>query len=80
MVIYCVPSLRVQEPGVRVATIEAAGRAAVPFTTGLLVGIGESREDRLADLAAIAALHERYGHIQVSVGQAWWLNTVNTGM
>jgi FO synthase len=48
----------------RLATLEAAGRLAIPFTTGLLVGIGETRDDRLRALAAIAESHRRHGHVQ----------------
>jgi FO synthase len=51
-------------PARRLATLEAAGIAAIPFTTGLLVGIGESRADRLATLSAIASSHRRHGHVQ----------------
>jgi FO synthase len=51
-------------PEARLATIEAAGRARVPFTTGILIGIGETRVERLEALLAIRRLHERYGHIQ----------------
>ena len=51
-------------PAVRLATLEAAGRARVPFTTGLLIGIGETHGERLEALRQIAALHARYGHIQ----------------
>ncbi len=51
-------------PARRLATLEAAGQAHIPFTTGLLVGIGESRTDRLATLAAIAASHRRHRHVQ----------------
>ena len=51
-------------PGRRLAAIEAAGRARVPFTTGLLIGIGETRAERLDALVAIRDLHRRYGHIQ----------------
>ena len=51
-------------PSRRLASIEAAGRARVPFTTGLLIGIGESRAERIEALLAIAALHREYGHIQ----------------
>jgi FO synthase len=51
-------------PERRLATLEAAGRLAIPFTTGLLVGIGEDRLDRLATLEAIAASHARHGHVQ----------------
>src|SRR5205814_2359271 len=51
-------------PARRLATLHAAGRAAVPFTTGILVGIGETRVERLEALAAIREAHERYGHVQ----------------
>ena len=51
-------------PERRLATLEAAGRLAIPFTTGVLVGIGESRRDRLDALRAIADAHHRYGHVQ----------------
>ncbi|WP_333605685.1 5-amino-6-(D-ribitylamino)uracil--L-tyrosine 4-hydroxyphenyl transferase CofH [Novosphingobium sp.] len=51
-------------PTRRLAAIEAAGRARVPFTTGLLIGIGETRDERLQALLAIRDLHRRYGHIQ----------------
>jgi 7,8-didemethyl-8-hydroxy-5-deazariboflavin synthase CofG subunit len=56
-------------PERRLATLEAAGRLAIPFTTGILVGIGESRADRVAALSAIAATHRRYGHIQEVIVQ-----------
>ena len=56
-------------PARRLATLEAAGRAAVPFTTGLLVGIGESRRDRIDTLAAIAESHGRHGHVQEVIVQ-----------
>ncbi len=51
-------------PDRRLATLEAAGVAQVPFTTGLLVGIGETRADRLEALEAIASSHRRHGHVQ----------------
>ena len=51
-------------PAVRLATIEAAGEAAVPFTTGLLIGIGETRRERIEALLAIRGLHQRFGHVQ----------------
>jgi FO synthase subunit 1 len=60
---------RRKTPGQRLNTIRAAGRESVPFTTGLLVGIGESWRDRAESLLAIAALHERYGHIQEVIVQ-----------
>jgi FO synthase len=51
-------------PAARLATIEAAGRARVAFTSGILIGIGETREERLEALLALRASHERHGHIQ----------------
>ena len=44
--------------------LELAGELKIPFTTGILVGIGETEEERVASLEAIAAVHERHGHIQ----------------
>ncbi|MHB1853824.1 MAG: 5-amino-6-(D-ribitylamino)uracil--L-tyrosine 4-hydroxyphenyl transferase CofH [Acidimicrobiales bacterium] len=58
-----------KEPARRLATLEAAGRLAIPFTTGILVGIGESRADRLEALEAIAASHARHGHVQEVIVQ-----------
>ncbi len=51
-------------PARRLATLEAAGAARIPFTTGILVGIGETRAERVEALAAIAASHRRHGHVQ----------------
>jgi len=51
-------------PERRLETIRLAGELAIPFTTGILIGIGETREERLVALAAIRDLHARYGHIQ----------------
>jgi len=56
-------------PAKRLRTIEDAGKQNVPFTTGLLIGIGESAEDRVETLVAIRELHERYGHIQEVIVQ-----------
>src|SRR5258707_12362835 len=56
-------------PSKRLRVIEDAGKQGVPFTTGLLIGIGESLEDRGDTLFAIRALHERYGHIQEVIVQ-----------
>jgi FO synthase len=53
-----------KHPAVRLQTIETAGELRIPFTSGILVGIGETEEDRIASLEAIAAVHERHGHIQ----------------
>ena len=54
-----------QEPALRLATIEAAGKAGVPYTSGILIGIGETRLERIESLLAIRDLHQQYGHIQV---------------
>lgn len=51
-------------PARRLATIEAAGEARVPFTTGILIGIGETREERIEALLAVRELGERHGHVQ----------------
>jgi FO synthase len=56
-------------PAKRLRVIEEAGRQNVPFTTGMLVGIGESAEDRVDTLVAIRDLHQRYGHIQEVIAQ-----------
>ena len=53
----------------RLATLEAAGRLRIPFTTGILVGIGESRADRIEALVAIADSHRRHGHVQEVIVQ-----------
>jgi FO synthase len=53
-----------KHPAARLATIEAAGELRIPFTSGILVGIGESEESRVESLEALAELHARYGHIQ----------------
>src|SRR5207237_797536 len=56
-------------PERRLATLEAAGRLSIPFTTGILVGIGESRADRVAALEAIAASHQQHRHVQEVIVQ-----------
>jgi 7,8-didemethyl-8-hydroxy-5-deazariboflavin synthase CofG subunit len=53
-----------KEPTRRLAMIADAGRLSIPFTTGLLVGIGETPEERVDSLFAIRDLHQAYGHIQ----------------
>ena len=58
-----------KDPARRLRVIEDAGRLGVPFTTGLLIGIGESLEDRVDTLLAIRDLHRRYGHIQEVIVQ-----------
>ena len=66
-------------PQRRLDTLEFAGELRIPFTTGILVGIGESREDRIAALEAIAASHERHGHVQEVIVQNF-LPKPRTGM
>jgi FO synthase len=56
-------------PALRLQTLEDAGEARIPFTTGILIGIGETRLERIESLVAIRALHERYGHIQEIIVQ-----------
>ena len=56
-------------PARRLATLEAAGRAAVPFTTGILIGIGETRVERVEALLAIREVGEQYGHVQEVIVQ-----------
>jgi FO synthase len=53
-----------KHPLLRLSTIEGAGWLRIAFTTGILIGIGETLEERIDSLFAIKALHERYGHIQ----------------
>jgi FO synthase len=53
-----------KHPARRLETIKAAGELQIPFTSGILVGIGESEQERIESLEAIAALHAEYGHIQ----------------
>jgi FO synthase len=58
-----------KQPAVRLATIAAAGEAGVPFTSGILIGIGETRAERIDALLALRDLHDRYGHIQEIIVQ-----------
>ena len=51
-------------PAIRLDVIRAAGEAKIPFTSGILIGIGETRRERLEALLALRDLHDRYGHIQ----------------
>src|SRR6059036_1691378 len=51
-------------PALRLRTMEEAGKLSMAFTTGILIGIGETMEERIDSLFAIQALHEKYGHIQ----------------
>jgi FO synthase len=53
-----------KDPRVRLETIRAAGELRIPFTSGILVGIGETEEDRIASLEALAQVHAEHGHLQ----------------
>ena len=56
-------------PALRLRTIEEAGKLSMAFTTGILIGIGETFEERVDSLFAVRALHEKYGHIQEVIVQ-----------
>jgi 7,8-didemethyl-8-hydroxy-5-deazariboflavin synthase CofG subunit len=56
-------------PSLRLKTIEEAGRLKIPFTTGILIGIGETLDERVDSLLAIRDLHRQYGHIQEVIVQ-----------
>jgi FO synthase len=56
-------------PALRLRTIEEAGKLSIAFTTGILIGIGETMEERIDSLLAIRALHEQYGHVQEVIVQ-----------
>ena len=58
-----------KEPAKRLRVIEDAGRRKIPFTTGILIGIGETPEERVDALIAIRDLHAKYGHIQEVIVQ-----------
>ncbi len=58
-----------KDPAVRLRMLEDAGRLAVPFTSGLLVGIGETPEERADTLLALREAHRRYGHLQEVIVQ-----------
>ena len=56
-------------PALRLRTMEEAGKRSIAFTTGILIGIGETMEERIDSLLAIRAMHEKYGHIQEVIVQ-----------
>jgi FO synthase len=60
-----------KRPAVRLEAIAEAGKQAIPFTTGILIGIGETRQERVEALLAIRDLHERHGHIQEVIVQSF---------
>ena len=58
-----------KDPALRLQTIELAGRAVVPFTTGILIGIGETRRERIESLLELRRVQERHGHLQEVIVQ-----------
>ena len=58
-----------KDPAARLETLRLAGALAIPYTSGILIGIGETREERIASLLALRDLHDRYGHIQEIIVQ-----------
>ncbi len=58
-----------KDPQVRLETMRLAGEAAVPFTSGILIGIGETRRERIESLLALRAVHEEHGHLQEIIVQ-----------
>jgi len=58
-----------KKPAVRLKTLEEAGKLAIPFTTGILIGIGENWQERIDSLLAIRDLHDHYGHVQEVIVQ-----------
>ncbi|HEX3208303.1 MAG TPA: 5-amino-6-(D-ribitylamino)uracil--L-tyrosine 4-hydroxyphenyl transferase CofH [Geminicoccaceae bacterium] len=58
-----------KRPEVRLATIRAAGELAIPFTSGILIGIGETRRERIEALLALRGLHAEHGHLQEIIVQ-----------
>ncbi|MFC1787215.1 7,8-didemethyl-8-hydroxy-5-deazariboflavin synthase subunit CofG [Halobacteriota archaeon] len=71
-----------KDPCIRLETIENAGKLKIPFTSGILVGIDETWDDRIESLLAIRRLHERYGHIQEVIVQNFvpQKNTLMSGL
>src|SRR5207253_7498063 len=58
-----------KDPAARLETIRLAGELAVPFTSGILIGIGETRPERIAAVLALRQLNDRIGHIQEVIAQ-----------
>jgi len=70
-----------KDPEKRLATLDSAGKAKVPFTTGILIGIGETRQERVDSLIDIKRSHDKYGHVQEVIIQNFKpkLNTKMSG-
>lgn len=58
-----------KDPELRLQTLELAGQAAVPFTSGILIGIGETRRERIESLLELRKVHQRHGHLQEVIVQ-----------
>ncbi|MBA2863861.1 7,8-didemethyl-8-hydroxy-5-deazariboflavin synthase subunit CofG [Methanococcus maripaludis] len=58
-----------KDPNLRIEMIENAGKLKIPFTTGILIGIGETLEERIDSIFEIKRIHEKYGHIQEVIVQ-----------
>ena len=58
-----------KDPEARLATVRSAGELAIPFTSGILIGIGETREERIESLLALRDLHDEHGHVQEIIVQ-----------
>ncbi|NQV20548.1 MAG: 5-amino-6-(D-ribitylamino)uracil--L-tyrosine 4-hydroxyphenyl transferase CofH [Rhodospirillales bacterium] len=58
-----------KDPAVRLATLDAAGEQQIPFTSGILIGIGETRAERIETLLALRQSHDKYGHVQEIIVQ-----------
>ncbi|MXY22985.1 MAG: 7,8-didemethyl-8-hydroxy-5-deazariboflavin synthase subunit CofH [Acidobacteria bacterium] len=58
-----------KDPGARLETIRLAGELAIPFTSGILIGIGETRQERVDSLLALRDLHDAHGHLQEIIVQ-----------
>ncbi|MBV9064779.1 MAG: 5-amino-6-(D-ribitylamino)uracil--L-tyrosine 4-hydroxyphenyl transferase CofH [Methylobacteriaceae bacterium] len=61
-----------KDPAARLATIRAAGAQSVPFTSGILIGIGETQVERIDSILQLRDLHEEFGHIQEIIVQNFW--------
>ena len=68
-----------KHPAARLETIEAAGELRIPFTSGILVGIGETEDERVASLEALAGVHARHGHLQEVILQNFVPHRAITG-
>ena len=59
-----------KDPATRLATLDLAGELRIPFTSGILIGIGETRLERIESLLALRDSHQRFGHLQEIIVQS----------